>query len=83
MRRCKYCGAWIGFVQRPGERPVPVEPRSVVVRPGRGTENFLTGEGAWILGERTLAGPVGGNLAVFVPHRRYCRGQDERGGRQS
>lgn len=79
MSRCQHCGAKIGWVQGPGGKWVPVAPRPVVVRPDRGTEGFIMPEGEWIKGERTIAGPTGGNRAVYAPHRRYCPGQCERG----
>lgn len=79
MRRCKYCQEWIEWIQPAQGRPVPVEPRPVVVRPDRGTEEFITDKGEWIRGERTLAGPAGGNLVAFVPHRRYCTSKRCRG----
>ena len=75
MSRCKYCGAWIDWIRPPKGRPVPVEYQPVVVMPDRGTEEFITDEGEWIKGKRTPAGPVGGNLVAFVPHRRYCTGR--------
>ena len=83
MSRCQHCGARIGWVQGPGGKWVAVECRSVVVRPDRGTEGFITPDGKWIKGERTIAGPTGGNLAAYIPHRRYCPGQYAGGGRQS
>lgn len=52
-----------------------VECRPVVVMPGRGTEEFITDEGEWIKGRQTIAGPVGGNLVAFAPHRRRCSGR--------
>ena len=75
MSWCKYCGAWIDFIPQPKGRPVPVEPRPVVVREDRGTEEFITDEGEWIRGERTLDHAAGGSMVAFVPHRRHCPGQ--------
>ena len=75
MSRCQHCGAKIGWVQGPGGKWVAVVPGPVVIRPDRGTEDFITRGGKWIKGERTLAGPVGGNLVAFAPYRRYCPGQ--------
>lgn len=74
MNRCKYCGAQIDWIHD-SKQWVPVQYRPVVVRLDRGTENFITDEGEWIKGERTLGGPVGGNLVAFAPHWRYCPGQ--------
>ena len=74
MSHCKYCGKLIDWIQPPGKKWVAVERWPVVVMPSRGTETFITDEGEWIKGERTLAGPVGGNLVAFAPHRRYCPG---------
>lgn len=51
--------------------------------PDRGTEDFITDEGERIKGERTLAGPVGGNLVAFAPHRRYCTGCKMKGEKRS
>lgn len=70
MSWCRRCGAWIDWIRPPKGRPVPV-----VVMPDRGTEDFITDEGEWIKGKRTPAGPVGGNLVAFVPHRRNCQGR--------
>lgn len=75
MSWCKYCQEWIDWIRPPVGRSVAVDYRPVVVRPDRGTEEFITDEGEWIRGERTLAGPVGGNIVAFVPHRRYCPGR--------
>lgn len=62
---------------------VPVEYDPVVVMPDRGTEDFITDEGEWIRGKRTLAGPVGGNLVAFAPHQRYCAGYKTKGAKRS
>lgn len=81
MSYCKYCGASIDWIRQPKGRPVPVEYRPVVVMPDCGTEEFITGEGEWIKGRRTIAGPVGGNLVAYEPHRRYCTSRRCRGKR--
>lgn len=86
MTKCRCCGSWIGWIRPQKGRPVPVEPRPVVVMratmmPDCGTEDFITGEGEWIKGRRTPAGPVGGNLVVYEPHRKYCNSKRCRGRR--
>lgn len=73
MSWCKYCGAWIDWIRAQDGKPVPVEPRPVVVMPDCGTEDFITDEGERVKGKRTLAGPVGGNIVAYVPHRTFCR----------
>lgn len=73
MSYCKYCGALIDWIQPKKGRSVAVDYRPVVVMPDRGIEDFITDEGEWIKGKRTLAGPVGGNLVAYIPHRRYCK----------
>lgn len=72
MSWCKYCEAPIDWIQPREGRPVSVEPWPVVAMPDRGTEEFITDEGEWIKEKRTLAGPVGGNMVVYEPHRKYC-----------
>lgn len=81
MSWCKYCGSWINWIRPPVGRPVPVEPRPVVVMTDCGTEDFITDEGEWIKGRRTPAGPVGGNLVAYEPHRKYCDSKRCRGKR--
>lgn len=80
MAKCRYCGAYIKWVETPAEKYVPVEPRPVRIRTDRGTEEFVTDQGKAVKGARVLpAAAGGGNLVAFVPHRTFCRGPGRRG----
>lgn len=78
MRKCKYCGAWIDWITTQTGRHMPVEPRPVVIRTDRGAENFITRDGKTVRGERTPAGPIGGNRVAYVPHWAWCRKEQPR-----
>lgn len=80
MSKCKYCGAWIDWITTQAGRSMPVEPRPVVIRTDRGTDNFITPDGRTVRGERALVRVEGfGNIAAYVPHWAWCRkGQTRR-----
>lgn len=74
MRKCYKCGAWIDFVETQAGRHMPVEPRPVIIRTDRGTENFITRSGKMVHGERALPRAEGfGLIAAYVPHWASCR----------
>lgn len=60
MSRCAHCGTPVQWIRLPGGDYEPVE--------------FLDDGDGRTERRQTLAGPVGGALAAFVPHRRYCPG---------
>lgn len=73
MTKCKYCGAWIDWINTPAGRYMPVEARPVIIRTDRGGEKFITAEGRIVHGERALPQrEVGGLVAAYVPHWAAC-----------
>ena len=71
---CRGCGAQIDWITTREGKYMPVDPEPVLVAEGGGTDRYVTGEGAVILGRPALPGDKRPGLeAAFVPHWKTCR----------